>query len=88
VQINMAKQNSDVSSSELFFIPKNKKDDVTEREADYLERYHIKISMIKPFEVVDLWVRKPDEKNVLELFMHELSSIDPSKYFIIQISKV
>jgi len=44
--------------------------------------------MTKPFEAVDFWVRKPDENNVLELFMHELSSIDPNKYFRIQISEV
>jgi len=74
--------------SELFLIPKKKKNNVIESKADYFRRYQIKISMTKPFEAVDFWVRKPDENNVLELFMHELSSIDLSKYFRIQISEV
>jgi len=88
VQIDMAKQNSDSSLSELFFIPKKKKDNVIESKSDNFRRYHIKISMIKPFEAVDFWVRKPNKNNVLELFMQELSSINPSKYFRIQISEV
>lgn len=84
----MAKQNSDSGLSELFFIPEKKKGKVIESKAGNLRRYHIKISMIKPFEDVDFWVRKPDKNNVLELFMNELSSINFSKYFRIQISEV
>jgi len=52
-----------------------------------LKKYRVKISMIRPYETVDFWVSKPDENNVLELFMHELLFTDSSKYFKIEISE-
>jgi len=52
-----------------------------------LKKCRVKISMIEPYETVDFWVSKPDENNVLELFMHELLFTDLSKYFKIEISE-
>jgi len=53
-----------------------------------LKKYRIKISMIKPYETVDSWVSKPDENNLLELFMHELLFTDLSKYFKIETRRI
>jgi len=53
-----------------------------------LKKYRVKISMVKPYETVDFWVSKPDENNLLELFMHELLLTDLSKYFKIEIRRI
>lgn len=52
-----------------------------------LKKYRVKISMIRPCEIVDFWVSKPDENNALELFVQELLFTDLSKHFKIEISE-
>jgi hypothetical protein len=86
--INMAEQRSEDNWTELITIFEKKGNKITESEAKNFKKCRVQISMIKPFETVDFWVGKPDENSVLELFMHELFSIDPTKYFKIQISEV
>lgn len=82
----MVKQDS--SLSETVLISRKKKDNLIKNKSNHFKKYRVKISMLEPYETVDFWVGKPDENSVLELFMHELFSIDPNKYFRIQISEV
>ena len=86
---NMAKQNSEVNRTELRPIFEKRKNKATESKAVNLKKYLVKISMIKPYEIVDFWVRKPDVNNVLELFIHnQLFTLNPNKYFKIEICEV
>jgi hypothetical protein len=85
----MIKQHSEVKRAELRPILNERKSKATESEAVNLKKYRVKISMIKPCEIVDFWARKPDVNNVLELFIHnELFTPKPNKYFKIEIRKV
>ena len=81
----MVKQDSSLSETVLI---SKKKDNMIKSKSNHFKKYRVKISMLEPYETVDFWVGKPDENSVLELFMHELFSIDPSKYFKIQMSEV
>jgi len=81
----MAKQRFKGNLTKLTPILENK---TIESKAVNLKEYHVKISMIKPYKVVDFWVRKPDENNALQLFMDELPTLNPSEYFKIEVSEV
>ena len=52
-----------------------------------LEKCRVKITMIRPFEVVDFWAKKPDVNNALEVFIGELFTLDPGEYFKIEVSE-
>jgi len=52
-----------------------------------LKKYRIKISMIKPYYFIDFWAKKPKLNNALEVFLHELSVIDPGEYFKVEVSQ-
>lgn len=52
-----------------------------------LKKYHLKISMTKPYEIIDFWTKKPDVNNALEVFIDELLTLNPSKYFKIEVSE-
>ena len=51
-----------------------------------LKKCRVKITMIKPFEVVDFWAKKPDVNNALEVFIGELFTLDPGEYFKVEVS--
>jgi hypothetical protein len=86
---NMVKQHSEVKRSELRPVFEERKNKATESEAVKLKKYLVKISMTKPYEIVDFWVRKPDMNNVLELLIHnELFTLNPNKYFKIEVCEV
>jgi hypothetical protein len=52
-----------------------------------LKKFRVKISMIKPYETVDFWVKKPDKNNVLEVFLCELLGLDSSEFFKVEVSE-
>jgi glutamate synthase domain-containing protein 3 len=52
-----------------------------------LKKYRLKISMIKPYEITDFWTKKPDPNNALEIFINELLTLDPNKYFKIEVTE-
>lgn len=52
-----------------------------------LRKYRFKISMIKPYEIVDFWAKKPDVNDALEVFIEELFTLNPSEYFKIEVSE-
>lgn len=52
-----------------------------------LKKYHVKISMTKPYEISDFWAQKPDVNNVLEIFIEELFTFNPSEYFKVEVSE-
>lgn len=84
----MAKQHSEVNWAEPPLIFEKRKNKATERKTVNLKKYRVKISMIKPYKIVDFWVRKPNVNNVLELFIHnELFTRNSNKYFKIEISE-
>lgn len=78
----MAEQRSEDNWTELATIFEKKRNKIPESEAKSFKKYCVKISMIKPYETVDFWVIKPDENNVLELFMHDLLFTDLSNFKI------
>ena len=85
----MVKQHSEVNRAELHPIFEERKNRASESEALKLKKYLVKISMTKPYEIVDFWVRKPDMKNVLELLVHnELLTLSANKYFKIEVCEV
>ena len=85
----MAKQHSEVNWAEPPLIFEERKNKATESKAVNLKKYLVKISMIKPYKIVDFWVRKPNVNNVLELFIHnELLTLNPNKYFKIEVCEV
>ncbi len=54
-----------------------------------LKKFRIKISMVKPYEIVDFWVKKPDIVSALETFIHhEMFTLDANEYFKVEISAV
>ena len=61
---------------------------VLESENGSSKKYRIEIQMIKPYEIVDFWPKKPGIDNVLETFIEGLYSIDSSDYFKIKVSEV
>jgi hypothetical protein len=82
----MVKQHSEVKPEELRPIFEERKNKATDSEAVKLKKYLVKISMTKPYEIVDFWVRKPDMNNVLELLIHnELFTLIANKYFKIEV---
>jgi len=52
-----------------------------------LRKYRFKIFMVKPFEFVDVWGKKPDVDDVLEAFIDELLTEKVSGYFKIEVSE-
>lgn len=85
----MARQLSEVNSAELTTVFEKKKNKVTKSKAEnFFRKYRIKISMFKPYETVDFWIRKPHVNNVLEVFIDELYSPKLREYFKIEVSEV
>ncbi len=52
-----------------------------------LKKYRVKISMIHPYEIVDSWVKKPDMKNALEVFIEKLFTQNLDRYFKIEVNE-
>jgi len=50
-----------------------------------LKKYRVKIFMVKPFEFVDVWGKKPDVDDALEAFSGELLTEKVSGYFKIEV---
>jgi hypothetical protein len=68
-------------------ILEKKLDDKEKNPLENLKKYRVKISMIRPYEIVDFWAKKPDVNNALEAFLDELSILNPSEYFKIEVSE-
>lgn len=49
-----------------------------------LKKWRVKIYMIKPYEIVDFWIKKPDENSALEVFIDELLTLNLSEHFRIE----
>lgn len=85
----MARQHLEANQAELTINQSEKKyHNARESEAIKPKKYHVKISMIKSYEVVDFWTKKPEALNVFELFMNELSTINLTKYFKFEVSEI
>jgi hypothetical protein len=50
-----------------------------------LKRYRVNVFMVKPFEFVDVWGKKPDVDDVLEAFSGELLTERVTGYFKIEV---
>jgi len=50
-----------------------------------LKKYRVKIFMVKPFEFVDVWGKKPDVDDVLEAFSGKLLTEKAGGYFKIEV---
>jgi len=50
-----------------------------------LKRYRVKVFMVKPFEFVDVWGKKPDLDDVLEAFSGELLTERVTGYFKVEV---
>ena len=61
---------------------------ILESKAEHLKKYRAKISMIRPYEIVDFWAKKPSTDNALEALIDELFTLKPSEYFKIEVSEV
>jgi len=57
------------------------------KEKANLQKYCVEIQMIKPYQIVDFWSKKPETDNILEAFIDELFTLDSSEYFKIKVSK-
>jgi hypothetical protein len=53
-----------------------------------LKKYRVEIFMIKPYDFVDRWPKRPDENDALEAFTHELLTLDADEHFKIEVSEV
>lgn len=53
-----------------------------------LKKYRVKISMVEPYEIVDLWPRKPDIDDSLEAFKEKLLTLNASRYFNVEVFEV
>lgn len=61
---------------------------VSKSKGEALKKYRIEISMIKPYEFVDRWPKRPDENDALEAFTEKLLTLDADKHFKIEVSEV
>ena len=53
-----------------------------------MKKYLAKISMPKPYEVVDYWSCKPDSEMVLEVMMSRLLNAKGNRFFKIEVSEI
>ena len=65
-----------------------KEDRTTKSRVVKLKRYRVKISMVKPYEILDFWVKKPDVIYAFEFFVNKMFSLNPKEYFKIEVSEV
>jgi hypothetical protein len=49
---------------------------VSKSKGEALKKYRVEIFMIKPYEFVDRWSKRPDLNGALEAFGHELLTLD------------
>jgi len=49
--------------------------------------YRIRIFMIKPYENVAVWPRKPDVNSALETFAEAILTMDADEYFCVEMSE-
>lgn len=64
---------------------------MTERKAKGLKKYRVSIMMLKPFEIVDFWPKKPDVDDAIEAFADELLRLGDAgtrEYFRIEVRSV
>jgi len=61
---------------------------VSKSKGEALKKYRVEIFMIKPYDFVDMWPKRPDENDALEAFTHELLTLDANEYFKIEVSEV
>jgi hypothetical protein len=61
---------------------------VSKSKGGALKKYRVEIFMIKPYDFVDRWSKRPDENGALEAFGHELLTLDADKHFKIEVSEV
>ena len=64
---------------------------MAEQKAKNLKKYHVRIVMLKPFEIVDFWPKKPDVNSAIEAFGDELirlSDAEIREHFKVEVSCV
>jgi hypothetical protein len=81
----MTKQNFERNLAELNLNRLGKKNDEASLK---FKKYHVEITMIKPYEVLDFWFKKPDLSNILEVFMDELNRANPNEYFKFKVREI
>lgn len=81
----MAKQRFELNSAELTLNRLGRED---YKASMKLKKYHVKITMIKPYEVLDFWFKKPDVYSMLEVMMGELSKVNLTEYFKFEVHEI
>ena len=61
---------------------------VSKSKGEALKKYRVEIFMIRPYDFVDRWPKRPDENDALEAFGHELLTLDADEHFKIEVSEV
>ena len=61
---------------------------VSKSKGEALKKYRVELFMIKPYEIVYEWPKRPDENDALEAFRHELLTLDAGEHFTIEVSEV
>ena len=61
---------------------------VSKSKGEALKKYRVEIFMIKPYEFVDSWPKRPHDNDALEAFTHELRTLDVDEHFKIEVSEV
>ena len=57
-------------------------------KGEALKKYCVEIFMIKPYEFVDRWPKRPDVNDALEAFGYELLTLDADEHFKVEVSEV
>ena len=81
----MAKQSFELNSAELTLNRLGRED---YQASMRLKKYHVKITMIKPYEVLDFWSKKQDVFSMLEVMMGELSKVNLTEYFKFEVHEI
>jgi hypothetical protein len=81
----MAKQRFEVNHAELTLNRLGKKD---YKASMKLKKYHVRVTMIKPYEVLDFWFKKPDAFSMLEVMMGELPTANLTEYFKFEVQEI
>ena len=53
---------------------------VSKSKGEALKKYRVEICMIKPYDFVDEWPKRPDENDALEAFTYELLTLDADEH--------
>jgi len=55
---------------------------------EIVKKFRVRISMVRAYEFVDDWPRKPTVHEALDAFRDELLNPDASQYFHVKVSKI